>query len=449
MKKPPHPTGPREANPPRLARAAGLVAFGLACTAAAFTPDPHWLPYPSTASQDSWYGYQRHRYMVTPLLRRADRLLAADRLDEAREVLERIHRIMPAQGQAQAILLQVYERTGQAAEAEALAGELLETHPDYLPARLVQGRLALRRGESAAARAALQPVANSSHPLRIQAWPDLARACLQQGDAAAAESVIRAWRQQADGLDARMAEAECAVRLEKWRDALESLRQAERFATERQARGQIRLQQGYLLTRLNDLDGAGRAFREARDLLAGRAYLAEIDRVLGQNAFRAGRFDEAARHFQTSLLESFDEDVGLSYLASLQQIGEWERAAWEARAMLKRTDLTESGRRSLRQRQLAIHRNLPDATGLYEAAKAMYLETGETDYLLEMLQIAERVKKVDEVSVLFEGHMARHGPAAGADADSKPAKRKKKMEETEAPPVPDVPAGKADAAPTP
>jgi len=298
-------------------------------------------------AKDSWLDRQRTRYYVKTALDTAAELEASGNVATAEDLLLQADARAPDHPRVMARLVGLFMTSGRNEEALALAEKLQATFPENAELRLARAYLALEQADPRRALAEFEAglAGFEGDPTVLVA----ALGCYGQTaiDTQAYDKALQAatrWLQAEPSPAAHDLAANAAIHRSEWETAARHLRAALAVPADDRTRGARSLKLGYVLTYSGDHPAARTAYLEARDLLTGTEARLEIERQLGQNAFRQRIYDKSADHFRMYLLESFDELVALGYLTSLKQLGKWDLAAVEAGEFLKRENLSESFR---------------------------------------------------------------------------------------------------------
>jgi tetratricopeptide (TPR) repeat protein len=388
---------------PALACAALLSSPGSAARAAEST-------LPETAGEYTWKEQQRIRYVITAPLKDAGAAIADKDYEKAEKALRTVLAADPQHNRAREQLIEIYEQSGRLEEAARLCDELTARYPDYLQGHLIKGFLALRMdrdGEAIQSFETLLQHAPRNYPRRGDVESSLAQLYYLQGQTDKAAQHGAEWLRRSNSREAHLFMAQCAMKQEKWADALPHLDKALKQTSDRTKRGEIQLDRGYALGNLKQFDDADTALTEAKAALPDRDKRLRIEYQLGLNAVQVQRYDKAVPHFKAYLLEAFREDVARSYLYALGASEQWELARVEGRAMMHRDNLSEEFRRYALDVLMRANQALGDYSGYYVFAQQLFTLTDDPRYLLEAADAAEKLKQPQEAFRLYHDYLDR------------------------------------------
>ena len=298
--------------------AAGLAGCWIAPASAQEPPlagGDSYLEQLRVEREEGWFQRELREMRTYPHLDRAYRLMAAERLSEARVELERYLSLDAEDLEVRFTYLLLVHRLVDHAEVIRQADRLLAARPGFVPALLYRGMAHAERGAPELARSDFQAVAASEAEVAdrvfaLEMWADLAfdqqrydevSKVLDQLEAAGGEGFGLHFRR---GL-ARDGEDRHRQALEAFQRALEATDKPEHRLQAHRALGEVALE-------LEDWALAEEALGEALELAPEEP---ELARSMAHATSRLGRHRQAAEHMRRALdLESRPED--LEFLAN-------------------------------------------------------------------------------------------------------------------------------------
>ncbi len=194
------PRGPRRRICPAWLGA--VLAIGLSTLPAGAQDPPAagegYLEQLRVEREEGWLRRELRRLRTYPHLDRAYRLMDEDRLEEARDELQRYLTLDADDLEVRYTSLLLAYRMKDHAEVIRQANELLEARPQFVPARLYRALASLARGDAEGAEsdfrlAAADSGATAAHRrFALEMWADLAYRQHRYGDAASALDQLEA-----------------------------------------------------------------------------------------------------------------------------------------------------------------------------------------------------------------------------------------------------------------
>lgn len=396
--------------------AASLMGSGTAVTARAEVKSPA-LSLPETHGGSGWLRSQRIRYQNRPLWQQA--LADIGRGDDA-SAHKRLRDILthdPQNNHARIYLIEVCRRLGKPEEGIALCDELLALYPDYAEGYMNKAYLAVQTGKTDLALRAFDALLQQSAfkgTLRVRALQDAAELCLKSGQMDPATRYGRQWAAAQDGLKPRLFLIECAVKQQRWDEAIEHIDRAATFTRGEPMQGELALKKAYALVALRRYRDADEALMQAKERLPGVENRLTIERQLGFNSAVTTNPAMAVVHFKAYLLEAFDEAVARAYLDAVVASGQWELALAETRPMLKRDGLTPEFREYVQCIQMYADTYLGNLPAAYLGACQLAEQTGKASYLLDAATTAERMKEFNEAARQYRAYLDQQMDPAAA-----------------------------------
>jgi adsorption protein A len=269
--------------------------------------------------QEGWLQRHLRTFRTYPHLDRANKLMAAGRLQEARQELEKSLAIDPQDLQARYTYLIVLTKLGDYPAVEQQADLILEQKPDFAPARLYRGLARQKAGQILPAREDFRAVAANPQAAaadRRFATRMAASLALEQQDYAGALAALDALDPGSQDFASQLSRGFALEGLGRLPEAAEAFRQAQAAASSPAEKRQAWLALAENARKRDDLPAAQRAYEEALAITPkDAAIMRELARLANVRKDYAGAAAWLQRAQQTSP-EAGDQEFLVNVLAA-------------------------------------------------------------------------------------------------------------------------------------
>ena len=354
-------------------------------------------------------GYLSKAFLAGAAGKTNDALRAFDALLQ-RPAIDRPQKILAVQNGSELAM-----KAGRYDEGLALCDRLLARYPDCAEGYLSQAFLAIAAGKTDLALHAFdgllrQPALDRAQ--KLQTVQNAAELALKFERYDLAELYGARWLEWADELRPRLFLVECAIKQERWAQAVERIDRALELVKAESLRGELFMKKAFVLVKLGRVGEADGFLTQARERMPGREDRLTIDRQLGFNAALSSNSAAAVVYFKAYLAQAFDESVARGYLDATLASEEWELACAEGKAMLKRPGISPELREQAQRTILYACKHLNNPLGVYVVARELAELEGKKAYLPDAAQAAVALDEIDEAVRLYRVYLEwRFDPA--------------------------------------
>ena len=357
------------------------------------------IPQDHNSTKRSWYQIQRLRFFNSALSIKAEQYIRSQEYQKAIPLLKEALQNHPNHTPLQATLLDCYYHNKEWEKGIALCEKLLLKHPGFEGVRIYMSLMSfqLQQYETAIENGEIVLQTYTNQLPQIQKLcANLVEACWETGQLSRAKEFATQCLQNPNDPRARLLIIETAVKNEDWQEAYQHIEKAIEHATHPEIRGILYLKKGEVLHAMQEFASAKNVLVKAKELLAERSYRLQIESLLGKNAAIQGLYTQSAKHFKSYLLEDFNEQIAKDYLTTLMDSLEWEVAKIEAKSFLRDTNAHSPFYEVIQRVLMICYKNLNENKAYYQQALALFQESEQTVYLLEIGLAAERIGKTSE-----------------------------------------------------